>query len=200
ARRRGDETLVVAPYGLGDMVTRTGFDFHAGGQPDESDVAPIREQLPVLPRNEAAVLGNRELFGRLATTAMLPSMVDLFDMWKPDLVLRDPCEYASAVVAHGVGVPTVQIAISIAAVEAGSIAIASPALEAQRIGLTDELLGTPFVTRFPASLDPSSFAVTLRYREPHAGAATPVPDRWPDLDGPLVYLSFGTVLGHMSIA
>ena len=114
------------PAALGDMVGRTGFAFAAGGEPDEAEIAPIREQLPVVPSEEAAVLGNRDLFGRLATTAMLPAMAQLIDGWGPDLVLREPCEYASAVVAHGGGIPTAQVAISLADVEAGSIAIAAP--------------------------------------------------------------------------
>jgi hypothetical protein len=45
------------------------------------------------------VLGNRELFGRLATEAMLAGMEDAWRAWVPDLVLRDPTEYASAVLA-----------------------------------------------------------------------------------------------------
>jgi UDP:flavonoid glycosyltransferase YjiC (YdhE family) len=200
ARRRGHETLVIGPPALGDMVARTGFPFHAGGEPGEAEIAPIREQLPVAPRDEAAVLGNRELFGRLAPTAMLPAMRQLFDTWRPDVVVRDPTEYASAVVAHGVGVPTVQVAISLADVEAGSITIAAPALEAHRPGLTDELRASLYVTRFPASLDPSSFATTLRYHEPRPVDVAPLPDWWGGAAGPLVYLTFGTVLGHMSIA
>jgi hypothetical protein len=200
ARRRGHEPLVVGPPALGDMVRRTGFDFCAGGEPPEAEIAPIREQLPVVPRGEASVLGNRELFGSLATTAMLPSMVRLFDDWKPDVVLREPCEYASAVVAHGLGVPTVQIAISLADVEAGSITVAAPALEAHRAGLTDEVRASPYLTRFAASLDPSPFTTTHRYHEARATAVAPLPDWWAGSDGPLVYLTFGTVLGHMSIA
>ena len=200
ARRRGHETLVVGPPALGEMVRRTGFDFRAGGEPSEAEIAPSREQLPVVPRDEAAVLGNRELFGRLATTAMLPPMVRLFEEWKPDIVLREPCEYASAVVAHSLDIPTAQVAISLAEVEAGSITIAAPALDAHRAGLSDELRASPFLTRFPASLDPSPFATTHRYHEPRDDAITPLPDWWEGSDDPLVYLTFGTVLGHMSIA
>ena len=200
ARERGHETLVIGPPAMGDMVTRTGFDFRAGGEPDESEIAPIREQLPVVPREEAAVLGNRELFGRLAATAMLPAMRKLYDEWSPDLVVRDPCEYASAVVAHERDVATAQIAISLADVEMGSIAVAAPALEAHAAGLTEALRASPFLTRFPASVDPSSFAVTRRYHEPIDGPIGPLPDWWPGSDHPLVYLTFGTVLGHMSIA
>ncbi len=58
---------------------------------------------------------------------------------------------------------------------------------------------TPYLTRFPASLDPSPFATTLRFREPAARAA-PLPDWWPGAGGPLVYVSFGGVLGHMTRA
>jgi len=200
ARDQGHETVVIGPPGLRNMVQRTGFAFHAGGEPDECEIAPIREQLPVAPRAEAAVLGNRELFGRLAATALLPAMVTLCDDWRPDLVLRDPCEYASAIVGHDRGIPTAQVAISLGDVEDGSITIAGPALEEHRVGLTDAVRASPFLTRFPASVDPPAFAVTRRYHALAAPASTPLPDWWPGIDGPLVYLTFGTVLGHMSIA
>jgi UDP:flavonoid glycosyltransferase YjiC (YdhE family) len=197
ARHRGDDVLVVGPPALSGMVAETGFAFRGGGEPPEEEVAPIRELLPVVPAAEASVLGNRELFGRLATTAMLAGMEAVCADWRPDLVLRDPAEYASAVVAHRLGIPTAQVAISLAQGEAGSIATASPALEAHRNGLTSELLASPYLTRFPASLDPSPFAATVRYRVDPPPAA-PLPDWWPGRDGPLVYLTFGTVLGHMS--
>ena len=200
ARARGHETLVIGPPALGHMVHRAGFTFYAGGELDESEIAPIREQLPIASRAEASVLGNRELFGRLATTAMLPAMAALYREWRPDVVLRDPCEYASAVVAMERGVATAQVAISLGYVEDGAIAVAAPALEAHRTGLTEAVRTSPFLTRFPASIDPSSFAITCRYHAPSAPASTPMPDWWPGLDGPLVYLTFGTVLGHMSIA
>jgi hypothetical protein len=200
ARACGHETLVIGPPAMAEHVGRTGFDFRAGGEPDETEIAPIREQLPVVPRAEAAILGNRELFGRLATTAMLPAMRRLSDEWRPDLVLRDPCEYASAVVAHERDIPTAQVAISLADVELGSIMVATPALEAHAAGLADALRASPYLTRFPESVDRSSFAVTYRYHEPRKGPIAALPDWWPRHDGPLVYLTFGTVLGHMSIA
>src|SRR5437763_7110083 len=109
ARRGGHEALVIAPPAMTDMVTRTGFAYRAGGEPTEAEVAPIRERLPVVPPEEAAVLGNRELFGRMATTAMLPSMRHACEDWRPDLILREPCEYASAVVAKERGIATAQV-------------------------------------------------------------------------------------------
>ena len=81
------------------------------------------------PPEEASRLGNRELFGRLATDAMLPVMEAVCRDWRPDLVLRDPCEYSSAVVGPEKGIPVAQVAISTAAAEHGSITVAGPVLE-----------------------------------------------------------------------
>jgi UDP:flavonoid glycosyltransferase YjiC (YdhE family) len=199
ACRRGDEVLTVGPPALREMVESAGFPFRAGGEPCEEQVAAIRERLPVVPAAEASVLGNRELFGRLATVAMLAGMDDALRDWVPDLVLRDPTEYASAVLAARTRTPVAQVAISLAQAEAGSIAVAAPALEGHRQGLVSELRAQPYLTRFPASFDPSPFADTVRYREPRE---TPVslPDWWRGSDAPLIYMTFGTVLGYMSIA
>jgi len=199
AGRRGDEVLTVGPPALREMVESAGFPFRAGSEPSEEQVAAIRERLPVVAAAEASVLGNRELFGRLATATMLAGMEDAWRDWDPDLVLRDPTEYASAVLAARTRTPIAQVAISLAEAEAGSIAAAAPALQEHRQGLVSELRAQPYLTRFPASLDPSPFADTVRYHEPRE---TPVslPDWWRGSDAPLIYMTFGTVLGHMSIA
>lgn len=200
ARRRGDDTLVAGPAALARLVEATGHPFAPGGEPPEDVVAPIRERLPEAPPHEASVLGNRELFGRLATTALLPDLARAVDRFAPDLILRDPCEYASAVVAHGRGVPVAQVAIGLAEVEWGSIHVAAPALDAHRRGLADAVRATPYLSRFPAPLDPSPFPDDRRYREPAETAADPLPDWWAGSTAPLVYASFGTVLGHMTMA
>jgi UDP:flavonoid glycosyltransferase YjiC (YdhE family) len=120
--------------------------------------------------------------------------------WSPHLVLREPCEYASAVVAQQMRIPHAQVAISLAEAEAGSIAAASPALEDHRRGLVQEIQGSPYLTRFPASLDPSPFPGTVRFRAPVTGDHIALEEWWGGSDAPLVYATFGTVLGHMSIA
>lgn len=199
AERAGHETLVAGPPALRDMVERTGHAFAPGGEPPEEQIAPIRERLPVAPPAEASVLGNRELFARLAATAMLPAIERLCAQWTPDVVLRDPCEYASAIVATREEIPHAQVAISLAEAEHGSIAVAAPALEDHLPGLPDTLRAAPYLTRFPASLDPSLFPRTMRFGELGTIAASP-PEWWTSASRPRVYMSFGTVLGHMSIA
>ena len=198
-RRSGGQTLVAGPPALADMAGATGHPFLAGGEPSEAQVRSIREQLPVLPPHEASVLGNRELFGRLAATAMLAAMERAVQDWRPDVILRDPCEYASAVVAARLGIPAAQVAIGLAEVEWGSIDVAAPALEAHRRGLADELRRAPYLTRFPAALDASPFPGTRRYREPAAPRGA-LPPWWAGTGAPLLYVTFGTVLGHMSFA
>jgi UDP:flavonoid glycosyltransferase YjiC (YdhE family) len=200
ARRHGHETLVVCPPALTGMVDDTGHPWWAGDEPPEAAIRPIREQLPILPAHEASVLANRELFGRLATTAMLPAVGQVVRQWEPDVVLRDPCEYASAVVSLPLGIPTAQVAIGLAEVEWASIAVAAPALEAHQQGLVQDLLQSPYVTRFPASVDASPFPDTRRFREPAATRPEGLPDWWGGSKAPLVYVTFGTVLGHMTIA
>jgi UDP:flavonoid glycosyltransferase YjiC (YdhE family) len=98
------------------------------------------------------------------------------------------------------GIPVAQVAISLADAEAGSIAVASPALDEYEAGLADALRAAPYVTRFPGSLDPSPFVRTLRFREPLTPVTPPPADSWGGRSGPRIYMSFGTVLGHMTIA
>jgi hypothetical protein len=181
------------------MVEQAGYPFCAGGEPPDADVACIRDRLPLAPPAEASVLANRELFGRMATEAMLPGMREVMTEWRPDLVLREPCEYASAVVAGEMEVGTAQVAISSARAELGSIAAAAPALEVHREGLAHELVTTPYLTRFPLSFDRSEFPSTERYRT-ESPDPRPLPDWWRGSDAPLLYVTFGTVLGHMSVA
>jgi UDP:flavonoid glycosyltransferase YjiC (YdhE family) len=202
ARRRGSQTLVIGPPALEGLVAATGHPFLAGGEPPESQVRPIREQLAVAPAEEASVLGNRELFGRLATIPMLAPMDGAIRNWRPDVILRDPCEYASAVVAAELGLAAFQVAISLADVEWGSLAVAAPALEEHRAGLTGTLRGSPYLTRFPAALDASPFPGTVRYREPPAEPGGRLPGGWDSAhaSAPLVYVTLGTVLGRMSFA
>jgi UDP:flavonoid glycosyltransferase YjiC (YdhE family) len=92
------------------------------------------------------------------------------------------------------------VAISLAEAEAGSITSGAPALEEHQPGLVEALRASPYLSRFPASLDPSPFPSTVRYQEPVPPPTGPLPDWWPGAKDPLIYMTFGTVLGHMSFA
>jgi UDP:flavonoid glycosyltransferase YjiC (YdhE family) len=198
--RRGDDLLLVVAPELEATVTATGLPFRIGGSPPATETDAIRRQLPTAPALEASVLGNRELFGRLCTAAMLPAMQAAFGSWRPDLVVREPCEYSSAVVAGREGVPHAQVAISQAVVEEWSIGIAAPALEPYGDSVVGQLRASPYLTRFPAALDPSPFPDTRRFRQTPAPQAGSLPDWWHGAGGPLVYLTFGSITGGLGIA
>lgn len=142
----------------------------------------------------------REIFGRLYTAAMLPSVDEACRDWRPDLVLHETCEYASVVAAERYGVPHAQVAISAAAAEAGAQDLAAPSLEPYRATLPDRLRASPYLTRFPASIDPSPFPHTMRYRDATPGESAPLPDWWAGSDLPLVYVTLGSVTGGLPIA
>ena len=72
---------------MDELVTASGFSFQRGAEPSDADIASIREKFLVVSRAEALVLGNRELFGRLAARAMLPSMEQTYHDWVPQLIL-----------------------------------------------------------------------------------------------------------------
>lgn len=199
ARERGDDVLVVGPPALEAMIRRDGFDFAEGGEPPEHAIAPLRDRLAIASPGDASVIGNRDLFGGLAATAMYDPLVAHGRRFGPDVVVRDPCEYASAAFAATAGIPMAQVAISLAQVEWGSLTVAGPALEDRHTGLTAAVRSSPYLTRFPETLDPSPFPRTIR-----CGAndppSDPLPDWWHGASGPLVYATLGTVLPHLTDA
>ncbi|MFF3749204.1 glycosyltransferase [Streptomyces sp. NPDC002018] len=195
---RGDDVLVMGPPKLEERLAARGQPYRIGGEPPEAETTAIRERFAQVSREEAAVLIDRELFGRLCTAAMLPALEDACREWRPDLVLREPCEYASAVAAERAGVPHAQVAISAARIEAGALRLAAPALAPYGGQLVERLRESPYLTRFPASLDPSPYTVTRRFRESAGAPHAPLPDWWDGSGEPLVYLTLGTVAGGLS--
>ena len=197
--RRGDEALLVVPPLLAGTAEATGHPFRIGADPPAEELAAIWQRFQMVPQAEAAVLANREIFGRLDTAAMLPALEEACDTWRPDLVLRDPCEYASAVAADRRGIPHAQVAISLASAEAYSLDLAAPVLEPYGAGMVRRIRSSPYLTRFPAALDPSPYAVTRRYGLGPTLPSEPLPDWWSGDRTPLVYVTFGSVTGGLSI-
>jgi UDP:flavonoid glycosyltransferase YjiC (YdhE family) len=213
ARRAGHDVLVVAQRQHAANVDRTGLSFAL------VDEAPPEEWMPLLgsfsrlgiDEANAKVIG--EYFARIDTTATLPGVRELVETWRPDLILRESWEYASALVADLHEIPIVRVGLGLAGMEEESIAIAAPAIDAQRVALGlsadpagDRLRETPFFTMVPALLDddaPEASARVRRFRQAEPvldpGSSAPLPDWWPGNTDPLIYLSFGSVAGaaHM---
>ena len=208
ARRRGDEVLVAGPEALGPLVEAAALPFWECAGPREEDIRPVWGRVQTVSPDQANVLVMREIFARLDARALLPRLREAFEAWRPDLVLRDPNEYASAVAADLYSVPHARVAIGLGGIEEGGLDIAAATVGELRaeVGLEEVAAGerirrTPYLTAFPASLEAPDLPGpqdARRYREPTADAtAAPLPDWWPGQDGPLVYVTLGSVAAAM---
>ena len=199
--RRGEDQLIVVPPALAGIAEATGQPYRRSAAPPAEELAAIWAQVPTSDRHEAAILVNRHIFGRLNTAAMLPTVESVCREWRPGLVLHEVAEYASVIAADRHGIRHAQIAIGLADVEEGSLDIAAPELERYARGIVDRIRASPYSTRLPASVDPSPYRDTRRFREVAAGTHLPwpLPDWWEGNTAPLVYVSFGSVVGALPI-
>lgn len=189
-RDGGHDLLLLAPREVLERAAQLGVPTREGGAPDQSEADGLWRRLRAAEPSEASVIANREIFARLNTAAMLPLVEETVGEYRPDLVLHEVTEYAGPFAASRAAIPHAQVAISLAKVEDGSLRIAQPVLE-QYGPLLAALRAAPFLTRFPAAIDPSPYPDTRRYRET-AQASKPLPV-WGRAEDPLVYVTFGTV-------
>lgn len=202
--RAGHELLFAGPPDLAEPVEAAGFGFWRFDPPPEDELGAVWGQVPELPPAEANEVVVGEIFGRLNTTAALPRLREAFERWGPDVVVRDPSEYGSALAAELHGIPHARVAIGLASTEELGLGIAAGAVDAirQAEGLPpdpdgDRLRRAPYLSLFPATLDEGAQPDTHRFRDP-AWDEPPgeLPDWWPGReDEPLVYVTFGSVAG-----
>ena len=90
------------------MVERAGFAFSGVGEPHGRSAA----WAPVFSGDgPGAPFVIAELFVGLDARAALPGMLALTEDWRPDLIVRETCEFASAVAAEQFDVPLVDVGI-----------------------------------------------------------------------------------------
>ena len=189
AVRAGHETLIVGPPGL----RARGYEFEPGASPPDEILGPLWGRMSSLPPGQGDLVVVGQIFAALNVDAMLPTLEATIEEWKPDVVLRESAEFASAIAAERHAVPHVRVSIGVALVEEASLALAAPALEERQPGIARRVADSPYLTYFPAAVDPSPFPLT-RYRHPATEVTPqPLPDWWSGDERPLVYVSFGSV-------
>lgn len=196
--RRGDEVTFVVPPTAATLLEGQGFRVVTGAAPADEELQPLWRSSALASEKAASAIVERQIFAIRCTKAMLPSVSEVVREWGPDLVVREPCEYASGVTAFRHQIPLVTVAISFAATEWRVLDLVADILDGHGPGLRQFLGAAPFLTRLPESLDPSPFSLTQRYRElpMAADAATPA---CPPVVGsrPLVYVTFGSLVGAL---
>ena len=199
ARERGDDVFMVVPPTLASMVADLGVAHYLSDPPDPTKSKELWRRAARLPHSQAARLLDGEFFGRLSTEAMIETVETACDVFKPDLILREPAAYAGAIVAKRRNIEHAQVAISTARTEWSVIGLVASILDDFEDDMEETLRSTRYLSRLPTSLDPSPFPRTLRYRE-EAEPDIVEPGRWAEGSGPLIYLTFGTVAGGLGTA
>lgn len=193
----GHEVLFLLPAAGRRPADEAGFAVVPAPAPDPEADRAIQQAIRRDP-TRATVLINRDYFGRLCTEATLPAAEELCARWKPDLVLHEAAEYASALAAQRAGIVHAQVAIGLAEIEWASLhQHAAHELPAFQPDAVEVIAASPYLTRLPEGLDPSPYARTLRYRdtvaEPRDTAAAPRDAALSD--GRLVYATLGSMAG-----
>ncbi|MFC7594728.1 glycosyltransferase [Terrabacter sp. GCM10028922] len=206
----GHEVRVAAPDSFASHVERAGLE-HAPFDDVPPDVmGAVFARLPSLSPEDANRVVVRDVFGRLDAQAAWPRVRDTIDTWRPDVVLREPCELGSLAAALGAGVPQAEVAIGLGRIRdwVGD-ALVEPLLELDELaGLgagscLSGLASAPVLTSVPAGLDGvvdagddagQASPLVVRFRDASArDRAGTLPASWGDPAHPLVYVTFGSV-------
>lgn len=189
--RSGHDVSLLVPPGLERAAVDSGLATDVGLEPARAVVESYRDRIHV------KGLVDRELFAEHCTAAMLPAATELLDRERPRLMLREPTEYATAVAAVLAGIPIGTIAISQARIELEVLAMVATVIDGFGVGTSTAIASAPFLSSFPERLDPSPWQTTARYRLDE-DVPPPLPDWWAT-SGPLLYVTFGSVVGHTDL-
>jgi UDP:flavonoid glycosyltransferase YjiC (YdhE family) len=204
ALRHGHEVMVAGPPALAPTIEPTGYPFWQGEDPPADELDATWARVPQVPPEQANEIVIGEIFARLNVRAMLPALRSAIAEWKPDVVIHEQAEYASAIAAHEAGVPHARLGIALTGLDRDWLAMAEPRIEEQHSGIAEAIWGSPYLTLFPAALDDPEAewpADIHRFRDPAEPASgKPLPGWWEDDSPPLVYVSFGTVAGGTPMA
>jgi UDP:flavonoid glycosyltransferase YjiC (YdhE family) len=198
--------LVAAPESFAAPVKRAGYDFWPCADLPEDSWRAVMAKLEGLDQDTANGLVMREVFANLNAHAVLPRMFAAVEEWRPDVILRESCEFASYIAAERAGLPHVCVGVTLGEFETSLPELVSAPVAELRVsaGLApdpdgDRLWQAPFLTLAPVSLgDPASSGRShvRRFREPALDTpAQALPLWWADDDDPLVYVTFGSVVG-----
>jgi UDP:flavonoid glycosyltransferase YjiC (YdhE family) len=209
--RAGHDVLLAAPARVRGAVVAAGLPFHALPHPPEEQVDAITAAFPGLSHEEQGVRMMQEVFAGLNARAVLPGVTRVIAEYRPDIVLREPTEYAGMLAAEQLRVPHGRIAIMAAAMEAWSVPVVAGVLDRhrKRLGLRPDPSGrriseSPYLTVIPEAMeDPEHLGPpqALRFRELDLRPWS-LPDWWDGDERPLVYVSYGSVtpqLGHFAV-
>lgn len=210
--KRGHQVCVSAPPNHQAALAKAGLDHAPVDFPTADQSRPVLSQLFKLSGDAAFAMAIRARFVEMFAAMALPKLQETIRSWKPDLILRESCEFAAVLAAEGAAIPHARVAILNPDAENFFTEVASGPLDILRtsVGLSPDngaaLRTGPAFTAFPPSFFDakarSSGHLPFGVRAPVEAAVPPAtPPSWmPNDDRPLVYMTFGTVLGMYPMA
>lgn len=211
-RDAGHEVTVAAPAPFAESVARVGLDHEAFPEVPREIMGPLVAGLEKVSFEEANDRVIQDVFGRLDAQAALPTMTQIIERWRPDVVVRELCEFGSLAAAERAGVPHVQVAIGMhdLCVHAEPLLV-DPLGELGALAgvpdgrLTVALKREPVFTTVPERLDQpqrsepdDEWGRIIRFRDASATSSRgSLPAQWGDPAHPLVYVTFGTVAASL---
>ena len=200
----GHEVRVAAPASFAAAVAAAGFDHAPFDDVPSAVMGEVFARLPALPREEANAVVVGEVFGRLDAQAALPGVTGTIESGRPQVVVREPCEFGAWAAAEHARIPQVLVWIGLAGMAAKfRPTLADPLSELRRrAGLAPDGGQRTFAAAANLTLVPASFDDTAevdgtpmaRFRDPAAEVGhARLPQPWGDPDAPLVYVTFGSV-------
>lgn len=204
--RAGHDVLLAAPAKAHPTVARAGVPFLPLADPPSEETDAVFASLAGLPQEEQSVRVMREIFAGIDARTSLPDVLRAVGQYRPDVLLREPTEYAGLLAAERLGVRHGRIAIMAAGTETWGVPVVAPVLDEHRarLGLRPDPDGrriteSAYLTILPEALeDPDDFgpAHAIRFRE-HRADPSPLPYSWSHEDRPLVYVTYGSVTPTM---
>jgi UDP:flavonoid glycosyltransferase YjiC (YdhE family) len=209
----GHTVAVAAPISFAEAVAGAGFDHVPFGAPSPELMGKIFGGFSQLTFEEANRVVLAEVFGRLDAQAALPALTKIMTDWRPDVVIRETCEFGSLVAAERAGIAQLQVAIMTGRIGPAFVGLLETSLAqlSTMAGLPPErgaelLLHGDSLTSVPAALDSGDLtlgeseaeeALTDRGRIWRFRTGVPaeprLPADWGDPTEPLVYVSYGSV-------
>src|SRR5690349_5100196 len=197
----GGEVLVATRASTAVPLLAQGYEVATFADAPAEERNAVFGAVRELSTDDANVRVVADLFARIDARAAVPGVRAACESFMPDLIVHEVCEFAGALVGADTGVPVVSVGIGLAALERLVMPATEAALDDVRrdLGLEAGEPAAYFTLTPPLLEDPAAPgpAGALRFREHDAGPPPSLPDWWGGADGPLVYLTFGSVAPQM---
>jgi UDP:flavonoid glycosyltransferase YjiC (YdhE family) len=206
-RDRGHEVRIAAPKAVAEKLQKAGLAHVAYEDTSYEEIVVAFEGEEGMSEEERQDLSTPRFFVGLLARRALPVLRETIKIWKPDLIVRESCEYAAHVAADEAKVPHVRVAVLNPDNERKCFKLNTSAIDDLRetTGLAPDggasLCTEPVFTAFPTALGetriandaPAPFVVQMPSVEVRTDAPTPA---WAPRNGEtFLYMTFGTVSG-----